>query len=117
MVFTGSSASRGAAMMGCAAFLAPEILISPLWGPPPVMINLSMLVHLGHELRQRARLSLNAGTRKPASGLALFLLPLRLGIRAYRQGVNVAAHLVSKGGVYHALLFQQALASRGVGDP
>ena len=38
----GSSVSRVAARMGRAAFFAPEILISPCNGAPPLMTNLSM---------------------------------------------------------------------------
>ena len=39
---TGPSASRVAARIGSAAFLAPEMRISPSRGVPPVMMSLSM---------------------------------------------------------------------------
>ena len=41
-IVTGSSASKVAAMIGKAAFFAPEMLTVPSRGLPPLMISLSM---------------------------------------------------------------------------
>src|SRR5690554_912221 len=73
---TGSSASKVAARMGRAAFLAPEIRISPFRGGRPLIRSLSTILVLF------------------CSGVSLTLGPLARGESFRVKGVNGAVHEV-----------------------
>src|SRR5438132_1703257 len=79
----GSAVSRLAHMMGNAAFLAPEMRISPRSGPLPVRRSLSM------------RRSLQRRPRLRREGL-------------HGQGVDLFAHAIAQGAVHELMLLDPA---------
>ena len=74
--FTGPSASRVAASIGNAAFLAPEMRISPSRGVPPVMMSLS--IRGGPEVLAERRGS-KRRPRRPGPPQAQFPSPCKVG--------------------------------------
>src|SRR5690606_5103201 len=77
----GLSASKVAARIGNAAFLEPEMRISPLNGPPPMIINLSIKDSFEEEncLDSFEEENCLAAARRMIGLLLLLLLPLFRG--------------------------------------
>src|SRR5690606_5216341 len=104
----GLSASKVAARIGNAAFLEPEMRISPLNGPPPMIINLSIKDSFEEE-------NCLAAARRMIGLLLLLLLPLFRGegLHIVHRMNTAISELAGECGVNQLLLFDNGKAGEG----
>src|SRR5690606_25765284 len=103
---TGLSASKVAARIGSAAFLEPEIRISPRNGPPPMIINLSIKDSFEEE-------SCLAAARRMIGLLLLLPLFRGEGLHIVHRMNTAISELAGECGVNQLLLFDNGKASEG----
>src|SRR3990172_1261594 len=100
LIVTVSSVNNVAARIGKAAFLAPEMLISPCMGKPPWIISLST-----------GRSTL--GNQHPQFPLSL---PFTRGQGLHGKGMDLLTHAVAKRAVYQLMTPDSAFACKQFTD-